>query len=93
MATKKSATKNATTKVVAPKLARKPRAKKAAVVDTIYWVLSERSRLFAWKPIKLFRSYDEAIAARKLAETTSPYSLNGYKVDRVDLILTTTAIG
>ena len=74
-------------KAVAPKLARKPRTKKAAVVDTIYWVLSERSRLFVWKPIKLFRSYDEAVAARKLAETTSPYSLNGYKVDRVDLIL------
>ena len=82
MATKKSATK-----VASPKLARKPRAKKASVVDTIYWVLSERSRLFVWKPIKLFRSYDEATAARKLAETTSPYSLNGYKVDRVDLIL------
>ena len=83
MATKKSAT----SKVASPKLARKPRAKKAAVVDTIYWVLSERSRLFVWKPIKLFRSYDEAIAARKLAETTSPYSLNGYKVDRVDLVI------
>ena len=76
-------------KAAAPKLARKPRAKKAAVVDTIYWVLSERSRLFVWKPIKLFRSYDEAVAARKLAETTSPYSLNGYKVDRVDLQLPT----
>jgi hypothetical protein len=83
MATKKAVTK----KIASPKLARKPRAKKAAVVDTIYWVLSERSRLFAWKPIKLFRSYDEAVAARKLAETTSPYSLNGYKVDRVDLVL------
>ena len=81
--TKKAVTK----KIASPKLARKPRAKKAAVVDTIYWVLSERSRLFAWKPIKLFRSYDEAIAARKLAETTSPYSLNGYKVDRVDLVI------
>lgn len=87
--TKKAVTK----KIASPKLARKPRAKKAAVVDTIYWVLSERSRLFAWKPIKLFRSYDEAIAARKLAETTSPYSLNGYKVDRVDLVLTQPAIG
>ena len=83
MATKKAVTK----KIASPKLARKPRAKKASVVDTIYWVLSERSRLFAWKPIKLFRSYDEAIAARKLAETTSPYSLNGYKVDRVDLVI------
>lgn len=81
--TKKAVTK----KIASPKLARKPRAKKAAIVDTIYWVLSERSRLFAWKPIKLFRSYDEAIAARKLAETTSPYSLNGYKVDRVDLVI------
>lgn len=80
-------------KAAAPKLARTPRAKKAAIVDTIYWVLSERSRLFVWKPIKLFRSYDEAIAARKLAEITSPYSLNGYKVDRVDLILTAPAIG
>ena len=74
-------------KVAVPKLVRKPRTKKAAVVDTIYWVLSERTRLFAWKPIKLFRSYDEAVAARKLAETTSPYSLNGYKVDRVDLVI------
>ena len=92
MATKKTV-KAVTSKVASPKLARKPRAKKASVVDTIYWVLSERSRLFVWKPIKLFRSYDEAIAARKLAETTSPYSLNGYKVDRVDLILTTPAIG
>ena len=81
--TKKAVTK----KIASPKLARKPRAKKAAIVDTIYWVLSERSRLFAWKPIKLFRSYDEAIAARKLAETTSPYSLKGYKVDRVDLVI------
>ena len=89
MATKKAVTK----KIASPKLARKPRAKKAAVVDTIYWVLSERSRLFVWKPIKLFRSYDEAVAARKLAEITSPYSLNGYKVDRVDLILTAPAIG
>ena len=78
MATKKSA---------APKLAKKTVTRKAKTVDTIYWVLSERSRLFAWKPIKLFRSYDEAIAARKLAETTSPYSLNGYKVDRVDLVI------
>ena len=86
MATKKTV-KAATSKVASPKLARKPRAKKASVVDTIYWVLSERSRLFVWKPIKLFRSYDEAIAARKLAETTSPYSLNGYKVDRVDLVI------
>lgn len=86
MATKKTV-KAATSKVTSPKLARKPRAKKTSVVDTIYWVLSERSRLFAWRPIKLFRSYDEAIAARKLAETTSPYSLNGYKVDRVDLVI------
>ena len=78
--TKKTVTK----KAAAPKLAR---TKKTKTIDTIYWVLSERSRLFVWKPIKLFRSYDEAVAARKLAETTSPYSLNGYKVDRVDLIL------
>lgn len=82
----------ATKKVAAPKIAKKTTARKAtsrkaAVIDTIYWVLSERSRLFVWKPIKLFRSYDEAVAARKLAEATSPYSLNGYKVDRVDLIL------
>ena len=87
MATKKTAAKKASKSIAYPELTKKPRAKKAAVVDTIYWVLSERSRLFVWKPIKLFRSYDEAVAARKLAETTSPYSLNGYKVDRVDLIL------
>ena len=93
MATKKTVAKKASKGIAYPELTKKPRAKKAAVVDTIYWVLSERSRLFVWKPIKLFRSYDEAIAARKLAETTSPYSLNGYKVDRVDLILTTPAIG
>ena len=83
MATKKSAT----SKVASPKLAHTPRAKKAIVVDTVYWVLSERSRLFVWKPIKLFRSYDEAVAARKAAEEGSPYSLNGYKVDRVDLVI------
>ena len=83
MATKKTV-KAATSKVASPKLAR---TKKTKAINTVYWVLSERSRLFVWKPIKLFRSYDEAIAARKLAEETSPYSLNGYKVDRVDLIL------
>jgi len=81
MATKKA------TKTLTVKAPRKTITKKAKTIDTIYWVLSERSRLFAWKPIKLFRTYDEAVTARKAAEETSPYSLNGYKVDRVDLIV------
>lgn len=83
----------ATKKAAAPKIAKKTTARKAKTVDTIYWVLSERTKLFVWKPIKLYRSYDEAVTARKLAEETSPYSLNGYKVDRVDLVLTNPAIG
>lgn len=55
-------------------------------VKTIYWVLSERTKLFMWKPIELYTSYDAAATARTRREEASPYSLNGYKVDRVELV-------
>ena len=74
------------TKTKAKKAVSKPAiTKRAKKVDTIYWVLSERSKLFLWKPIQLFKSYDAAVSVRKELELASPYSLNGYKVDRVEL--------
>lgn len=74
------------TKTKAKKAVNKPAiTKRAKKVDTIYWVLSERSKLLLWKPIQLFKSYDAAVSARKELELASPYSLTGYKVDRVDL--------
>lgn len=68
---------------VAKKAVVRKAAKKA---ETIYWVLSERTKLFVWKPIELYTSYDAAAAARTRREEASPYSLNGYKVDRVELV-------
>ena len=60
--------------------------KTAKKAETIYWVLSERTKLFMWKPIELYTSYDAAAAARTRREEASTYSLNGYKVDRVELV-------
>lgn len=66
---------------------KKTAARKATKkAETIYWVLSERTKLFVWKPIELYTSYDAAAAARTRREEASPYSLNGYKVDRVELV-------
>lgn len=74
------------TKTKAKKAVSKPAiTKQAKKVDTIYWVLSERSKLFLWKPIQLFKSYDAAVSVCKELELASPYSITGYKVDRVDL--------
>ena len=74
------------TKTKAKKAVSKPATtKRAKKVDTIYWVLSERSKLFLWKPIQLFKSYDAAVSVRKELELASPYSITGYKVDRVEL--------
>lgn len=74
------------TKTKAKKAVSKPAiTKRAKKVDTIYWVLSERSKLFLWKPIQLFKSYDAAVSTRKELELASPYSIAGYKVDRVEL--------
>ena len=79
MATKKAI------KAVPAVSVRKPRAKKV-VASPIYWVLSERTKLFVWRPIKLYSTQDAAVAARTKLEEVSPYSLNGYKVDRVTLV-------
>lgn len=62
------------------KTVRKPKA------DPVFWVLSERSKLFSWRPLEVYKTQDAATAARKRREEASPYSLNGYKVDRVVLV-------
>lgn len=73
-------------KVVAKKaVTRKPRAPKVKP-EQLVWVLSERTKLFVWRPIKGYSTYDSANAAKKIAEESSPYSLNGYKVDRVVVV-------
>lgn len=64
-------------------VARKVSSKKK---DPIFWVLSERTKLFSWKAIEVYKTQDAAVAARIRREEASPYSLNGYKVDRVVLM-------
>ena len=76
MATKKTVTKTSS---------RKRSTKKAATPDPVYWVLSERTALFTWTPMALFKTKAEADARRIAMEEQSPYSLRGYKVDRVVL--------
>lgn len=67
-------------KSVSKKTARKAKS------NNIYWVLSERTKLFSWKAIEVYKTQDAAVAARIRREEASPYSLNGYKVDRVVLM-------
>jgi hypothetical protein len=71
------ATKKATKKVV------KKATKRTAKGDGISWVLSERSKLFMWTPIRVYKSYDKAANARQDLEALSIYGGNGYKVSRV----------
>lgn len=54
--------------------------------DKVFYVLSERTKLFVWRPIELYAKEADAVDARKRREEASPYSINGYKVDRVVLI-------
>lgn len=53
--------------------------------DGIYWVLSERSKMFVWTPIKVFKSAYAANNERARAEGMSMYGTRGYKVTRVTL--------
>ena len=69
-------------------MATKKAAKKAVRTkkdDGIYWVLSERSKLLTWTPIKVFKSAYAADIERARAEGMSMYGTLGYKVTRVTL--------
>lgn len=57
------------------------------VGEALVWVLSERTKLFVWKPVRGYTTYDAANRAKESMEEASPYSLNGYKVDRVVMVV------
>lgn len=60
------------TKKITKKVGKKA-TKRTAKGDGISWVLSERSKLFMWTPIRVYKSYDKA----------ANYGGNRYKVSRV----------
>lgn len=60
---------------------RKPRSKP----DEVFYVLSERQRLFSWNPVKVFQNYDLAKYYKDQFEKFSSYGINGYKITSVKL--------
>lgn len=54
--------------------------------DSVYWVLSARTKLLFWEPLQLYSTKAAADLAHSLLEKQAPYSFNSYKVSRVDLV-------
>lgn len=54
--------------------------------DRIYWVVQERTKLFAWKAHSLYKTKREAEEVKLLLESESKFGVLGYKVDRVELV-------
>ena len=51
--------------------------------DNVYWVVSKRSKLFTWTPVRVYANRNDADEYRDYLESESKYSSNGAKVDRV----------
>jgi hypothetical protein len=61
---------------------RRPRAKP----DEVFYVLSQRTKLFTWNPVKLYPTYDLAAYYKELFEGVSIYGGGGYKITKVTLV-------
>lgn len=62
----------------------KKRATKS-VDDGIYWVVSQRSHLFTWTPVEVYKDRRSATLARERLESSSHLGIRAAKVDRVTL--------
>lgn len=54
--------------------------------ELVSYVISKRTKLFAWKPIEVYDNYDLALASKKAYEAASALSIDGYKIDKVAVI-------
>ena len=51
----------------------------------VFYTLSERTRLFQWRPILVFPTRPLAEAYKEELEKLSPLTIQGYKIDTVEL--------
>lgn len=65
---------------VAPaKRGRKPK-------EQVFYVLQERTNLFAWTPHSLYENYTKAAEAKAALEAASALTIRGYKINSVTLV-------
>ena len=54
--------------------------------ELVSHVISKRTKLFLWTPIEVYADYEAAANAKRAYEASSPLSIDGYKIDKVNVI-------